>query len=614
MFKPERRLDVKMGHPLDAPAPPSPAPDTPPDPLFTPESTRHPDMTRPPTQGLGATGLAGNVDQPDLSELRDTTRPPSKTVLCAEHTGDPIAPMDVNPLLDAPRLRLDREQLAPTTVEDALGLTVMRELRSELSTMLVQTDFSAAAVPGQFSARIAATAPRIIEATLAREAGWRSKEYRPLHNQLSAMAIESNAPVAVTLSEACVTDLRTQVETLPYGFNELERYHQVLSGTRIIELLHTIHESSQDPHNPDWLSDAYELVTQAAQNPEDYTVPLDAPESLYLLCFMPSTTRQLVRRLIVNNTIAASVEQRVGPDRDADTETMLTALRQYLNADTLEGQQWTDYAKVHGLAEHHAVAMGMQSVERLAALKTIQTLMREDCGTAVFEAWRATVSDLDDRINEVDSASSLGIWKSVDIGHGFAGFSHDILRETFNMRTSCYAHEYASPLKTGGMAVILEDNNDQRAAWRGVIDTYTVYTTYDDLCFAEPTGVAELADNPEVGLFLIDIQNGDDESAGIRVGTEIFDRLVDRLRKRPGDIADMPVATLRVWSASAAAVEAATAHFGARLESLEEPVRSYLSYWLGGNGRHSSRARIHLEVRLKRWDEQSDVQFGIQEV
>lgn len=476
-----------------------------------------------------------------------------------------------------------------STPEQALYGQYRGAFRREIGSLLVEPDFSAAEVPTRLEAILDEVTPGIIAATHKSEGVWTHPSYQPLRQFLGTLAVSETELDDLRPNPDFVEGLRIELRDLPHDFSELEVYHRIFSTTKYLALAKEIATLAKE-QPASWADQAYAQVSEAVDNPKDYSLPVEKNEALYLIPFLSGYERQLSRRLIVNNIIFDSLLSKLGPEITEDESTILTALRTALNANVLTGQQWTQLA----VSEDTQKKIALKTTENLDALGTIQQLIQARRGLRVAETWEQVADELDEKIKETCNSSPINYWESEDIGHCFQGFrAYDLLAAFQKGMYEKWGPEM-NPTKDGSKAVILEDDEEQMRAWKSTIERHTPQAVDSDLCFYTPEHVLEAADDTNVRLFLLDIQNGTDTTAGIKLGEAILDKRLKALEEEP----DLPLTKIVVWTASKQLCSLANDYFKPKLEKYARG-KVPLCYLLTGTGSSRGDARLHFEVTLK---------------
>lgn len=485
----------------------------------------------------------------------------------------------------------------PETPENAIYNTYSSQFRQEIGGMLLEPDFQADAVTTRLEASLDTVTPGIIETTYRHEDVWRYPEYQPLRQHLGKLAVHESELAEMQPSNDFVEDLRAQIKNLPYDFSQLEDYHQQMSQTGYLSLAKEVRELADDA-GKGWADTAYSKVEDAVKIPDKYSLPLGDAEALYLVCFLSGRERPLTRRVIVNNFIYDSVAEQVGPDLNDDEQTVLTELRKVLNAEALVGQQWTD----RPITESTQKKISMHGLGMLESLGAVQKLIQSDKGTKVADAWWEVSQTLTDRLDNAVKDSPIRSWQSEDIGHCFNGFISYDLMAAFQKGMYESRGPEINPKKDGSKAVILEDDPEQMDAWVGAVTRHTPQTIDGELCFTSPEGVLEAAEDMNSRLFLIDIQNGTDNTAGIRIGEDILNKRlqhVDNLDVK--EIKKLELTKIVVWTASQELYAIASDYFKPKLQELSRAGKP-LAYYVIGTGSSGGSPPIRFEVALKGFD------------
>jgi len=514
----------------------------------------------------------------------------------------------VNHIVDLEPGRIDEYTLMPETATEAIYTTVNRHLRYALGEMLVEPDFRATEVPNRFIELVDEVTPTLIAERLRNEHEWDYDRAKVVARKLGDLSLSAVDPKELQLAPEFIEDMKSQIGNLPYGFSELQRYHELWRGTRIFDLLSTVRnlENSAES-NPDWLNQIFTAVESAANEPEAFTPPVDHPESLYLITFLSGYARGLTRRLLVNNHIAARMGIELGDNFTPEEAEMLEALKKYYQVNALVGQHWDDLAKRYPLSEEISVAMAYKSAEGWDALGALQQHVKAGNGSRFVEIWQQVTDKLNSTMHDTANGSAIKVWQGVDIGHGFESFKTHALYNAF-LISGLRKREFGAQEKTGLKAVVLEDDADQQAAWREMVENHSSLIAPDESSYTTPEGIEDRYLDPTISMFLLDIQNGDDAIAGIRIAEQVLFRRLEYSWYYQGTDKQLPNTKIIVWSTSPDAVKAANSHFRELIEYLPDRLKDHLGYSVGGSGRSlGNEDPVYLEVRNKRWHEYSDI-------
>ncbi|HET9850038.1 MAG TPA: hypothetical protein VFP35_00175 [Candidatus Saccharimonadales bacterium] len=463
------------------------------------------------------------------------------------------------------------------TVEDSVYSTFMNHMKDALSGMLVQESFSASDLPEDLAKEAEAFAPNVGEVILERESEYSRvygayAEVQPLHKSLAEVALHEQE-VKFVVDPQFIAFFTGELRKIPVdNFAGLEQYHQILRQTAIVELLGQVERQiNESDTRKDWVERAYRLVQLAVEHPQHYTPPLDHPESLMLLTYLNYKTRQLTRRVIVGNFLMAQTKANAGELKDDDERATLTALGVYFKADALSGQHWNDNAYRHHISEAVIKAASHQKAAKLHALADLQRLLKTPGGARIQQVYGQTTEHLREIIKTEDSAAPFKYWQKMDIGHTFDNFR--ALEMEFT--TGRLTNTLETRPKDKGKAAILEDDEEQMELWRDVLDRHSGYVITKDRLTADPAEIIKMADDPEIRLFLLDIQNGQDTTAGIRAAKAIVEQ---KLRFYEGKIPEESQrTTVMIWSTSVDLVKTAQDEIDQYLSGLSEDSAKLIS-------------------------------------
>lgn len=509
--------------------------------------------------------------------------------------------------LELPTGTLDTYSLIPNTATEAVYGTLHTQYRNAIADMLLDPNFCSADIPPMLVAITDTTADIAIQMTFQAESRRYFPELMPLTRLLGALAITDEEVSDLELSPTFIRDLHDQIAWLPYDFSELKQHHRTLSTyTGYLDLVREVSEVSSQTDDPEWPSKAWRVVAAAAEHPENFVVPAEMDEALYLIPFLPLPARNLTRRLTTGMTISARVAESLSGEQLASQEPLHAALTRYYVLEALTGSAWDNFS-MYGAHIDKSVGkeLAMLSAESLQVLGEIQRLTRARGGSVVAEAWTSCTNNLQLKIDTRERDSRLGVWQLVDSGHCFSGLQSRSLYDAFDLNVEPYSREFACPIKSGARAAILEDDPEQLALWQNTVNERTKFITDETLSYATPEGLIQLAEDASIELFLLDMQNHDDDAAGLRLGEEILRQRIQQFLEYKGNKQDAPRTKIVVWSTSSILVSQASDYIDPILKSLAAKLEhGELGFRLEDHS--SSGTHLMFEVRDKRWREFSD--------
>lgn len=502
--------------------------------------------------------------------------------------------------------RLDQDKYSfgcSLSLSEAVSAQFTDELRNVIASNMVQPAVEVDELTREFHRSIDDTAPGVFASRFAHEEKWRH-DGAPVHALLGQLAVEkSDISVAELVpGEAFMESLHNEVDDYRGAIETLKQLHDAWPS-EVFGYLSELDAVAED-QSTEMGDRAFEIVRRMSENPEHLTLDPNHPEGLLLIPHLPWNVRRLTRRLLVGSHITARIDQVLGGSKTPEEEGMLSALQRYYTLDNLHGQHWEEGLV---LSEDSQVQVAYYSAEQMATLLRLQKAADDESGQRFKQVWWQEAKNLKAIVEAVDNESDVSQWQLTDIGHAFEGFTtFDLMRAFRQGMYSSEARRHADfqPEKSGLRAVILEDDAAQRMIWKETVENSTSFTTEDALTFASPEGIEKVIDDPTVGLFLLDIQNGEDMTAGIRIGEEVLRRRQQLLSQEDAQ-GDRPKTKIIIWSASADAVEQANAHFKQLME--DEPMPG-VSYSIGGLMNGSSGDSIEIEVRPKTFHTYADIE------
>lgn len=377
--------------------------------------------------------------------------------------------------------------------------------------------------------------------------------------------------------ESLATAMRDEKKTLDYL--EAARAHPAMQAY-LLPLLQKLSTFDKDGWHlkERGAEGAYNVIKPLADDMR-YTIPPSEAELLYILTYLPSSVRHPAQELLVHHSYMSFVqEQRQAAEGKSEPTEMHDALLQFLKFGIFSNSHWQRLSNYEGSSE----TMNAELVEMHVQYKQIERRMmdivqRDSAQAQVVQTFLDYAEGLYERIAAVHEQHGCYALQQTDIGHGFrTGFLNDC-DEIIHPDS----HAYRYRKKDGSMAAILEDDQTQMSNWKNLIQDHSTYSLPDDgrNVFETPSAdLLELSNDPNVRLFLIDIQNRDDDTAGISVAEELLGKLMDAYRQQGGQgkrdrVERQEQRTVIVWSTSPELKRLADQHlkaFCSRVDSDEK--------------------------------------------
>ncbi len=497
------------------------------------------------------------------------------------------------PLAEVPAL--DFDIFTPDTAELQVGKAYVKAVKAQIAVDVLRPDFDPEATRACFPEYVDNATGTVITAALDLEVRHRDK---PLHAFIGEQAVYGGTAGTMVPPDTFVDSVKQQI-TLPSGyFNRLKGYHDIVSETPFLTLARDV-SGLEDSQTDGWAEAIYARVEDATLHHfDEYAVPVNQADALYLLCYLPDSARKMTRRLLTLSTLYGIIEQSLvgGAIPPSEDETAsLAALKQYFQTEILTGQKWTDMS----LRDDSMARIAALSVEQLHDLATLQTNTRKNNQqNRVGEAWETGYDHLRDLLRAVSHEDNYYHWAQTDTGHGFDGFTDHHLREVLGRDIFDTEYHEFTTTPDGTRVVILEDDPDQMRLFQAVVKRYLPQTVVPEQQFVSPDGIEATIDDPRNTLFLLDIQNGEDDTAGIRVAEQILRRRYETAQAAiiADDISDLPQTNIIIWSNSQESLRLASAFFKPIVSNLQG-----VSYELYGESgaRSYSGNKFSLTVRPK---------------
>jgi len=217
-------------------------------------------------------------------------------------------------------------------------------------------------------------------------------------------------------------------------------------------------------------------------------------------------------------------------------------------------------------SDEHLIEKAILDAEKLDTMTQIEQMAASGSAKRVITAWLKTGAMLREIVRDEDATSQLKFWLHEDVGHGIDLDYYELQRALRSPERG----ENSTPEKTFGTAAILEDDERQMGAWQKIIDLHSPIVLDKRYCSADPEEIVALADNAEITYFLLDIQNGEDKTAGIKAGQKILQKRLGMTSAQNAEEYDEPPVEIVVWSSSRDSLVEAGRQFKELIDSLPE--------------------------------------------
>lgn len=478
-----------------------------------------------------------------------------------------------------------------TTIESQLHDEYVWAMKGRLGMMVARPDFDASAVPAAFADAMDQHSPFVLREVLVREQS-PYNEQQPLIRRMGDAAVAASAVQDMMPEPEFVEQLKSQLTPDSLNFSRLQELHSQLPP-KFLEAAQVIQELEQSG-DPEWADRAYELVDALINDSENVVLSRDRLEALYALCYFADTPRQLLRRAIINTTVLHAVKESVGDNLSTDDQETLQALENTLIGDAMSGQHWTELY----LNDENAKRATLYGMAEFDGIATLEKKVNDGTGEHVVQVWRE-LTDSQGPLNQaIRSAQRMGNgppeawtrWELQDTGHCFHNFHpfglFGIVRESGLGKI----YDNKNLRKNDTKAVILEDDSQQMRLWRSAVEKHMAQGVSDETCSDNPADVLAYAEDPTVTLFLIDIENFGDKTAGVNIGEALLKKRLDMRQSHP----DLQTKII-VWSTSKRLADQASEYFHQMLDGQEGVSYSLL----GRPGRSWSGNPISFDVRTK---------------
>ncbi len=224
-------------------------------------------------------------------------------------------------------------------------------------------------------------------------------------------------------------------------------------------------------------------------------------DKFYFLIFLPNKLRYAIQELLIHKSLMRGLEDQKASATE-DQVQLIGILQEYLKATILANSHWGNMMKWWGADENIVLEIGQLRRNAQRLHDEIQTMAtNQDCKDFLIKFHKVMCS-LPDVIRTVDNHSGGGVWQMTDIGHGFHNGAIGDLTSIIRNNNTNIAE------KNGRKAVILEDDPAQMSEYETLLQQKSPYVV--TATCTTPKELQNAIDDPEVGYFLLDIKNSED--------------------------------------------------------------------------------------------------------
>ncbi len=447
-----------------------------------------------------------------------------------------MAEKDPDVILDVPidtfQRRFDR-----STPQDTLREEFIRQIARKLSRLVLEENFTGDAAAQRIVSDARAEMETVCTELIKSEKETRLKHHKfdktPLldHLEKTVGAEKKVEEMRVGVSEdfykKFATVFRSEKDTLE--FLEETMQHPRMRE-HIMPLLRKVDTFNKDGwyFTENGGQQLYDIVKPLVHD-ERYVFPHEETELLYFLTYLPDAVRHPVQNLLMHHSYLDFAKRE---DSSAEKTGAGAAMRQGLITLLQEGifynGHWQRISNYGGSSEKMNEELAQATVKFEQAKKRMM-----DIATAYPESKAVLKSFLEyaeqtyENIALIHKKRGSSSLQQSDIGHFFKTSIFRDVHGVLDPESNAYRYRQ----KNGSKAVILEDDQRQMSDWKNLVQEHSPYSLPEDDsgAFTVPSGkILEMADDPETRLFLLDIQNGKDDMAGIRVAEALLRRMVEK--------------------------------------------------------------------------------------
>ncbi len=517
---------------------------------------------------------------------------------------------EVPPVLKLnPKLQRIERQFLGKTPEELITDSCIKRIARKISLLLLQKEFNTDTVLAEIISTVREEMEAAFQDVIRNEKGsrayYKGKKYGEAEDPLLRHLEKTmGADVQPEVTELSIDDdfpksfssaMNRERKTLDWLENAHK--HPVIQNT-ILPLLQELSAFDKDGWHltENGAQNAYNVIKPLAGDMK-YAIPHNEAELLYILTYLPSSIRHPVQELLVHHSYIDFVQQqRAAAQEKTESTDMHDMLVQFLKSGIFSNSHWQRLSNYEGSSETMNAELAEVQILFRQTQKQVMDLAQNDPNHArVLQTFLEYAENLFKRIEVIHKEHGCYPLQQTDIGHGFRThflrFCYEALRpDSFSQRKRT---------KDGSIAAILEDDPHQMSNWKTLIQNHSSYSLPNDgkNIFETPSDdLLELSNSPDVRLFLIDIQNHDDTTAGIRVAEALVRKLVEKCKldgqKKPYDLREDGQRTVVVWSTSPELITLARAHFESFFDDEDDEKEKYVS-------KSNGNLPIILDIRLK---------------
>lgn len=463
-----------------------------------------------------------------------------------------------------PSSSLTQSGVIPILKREFFNLTLtMRPVDPELAEGILETT-------------ILGSGEEALQLAIARERQQEGELYSPLCALLGIQAgndVDAKVPIAF---------LEQVVSHIPPPFDAMRALEELYRCEPILQIIRQVNlEFSKSPAN---LDAVINLILEAQHEWRNFAL---SPEALFGLTCLPYKVRFAVQDFILLSTDRAELKTIVS---DNHHESALTTLiDRYLELSTFSNNHWDILLKQFGASESLVLRLSEIKEERTYVEAMLKHLTSGTEGHDLLCRFFGLKEYLRGKLkaNAQRQYGDLAFWQETDVGHGFAFYYTGALLNM--LREDNFSG--VGKAKSGQCSVILEDDPRQMLRWEKLISDCSEYNLLPgqaSRCICTSEVIAHL-NNPNVKHFVLDIEIGEQKSAGIEVMVILLEQFFSAQKDIKHVDRDLSIV---VWSSSIDRIREAT-------EALSVLRKQPWGEFVNTNSFSCSQNRVSVNIRLK---------------
>jgi hypothetical protein len=252
-------------------------------------------------------------------------------------------------------------------------------------------------------------------------------------------------------------------------------------------------------------------------------IPFSAPEDLYFLTLLPITVRYCVQGILIA-ALHADYLENLKKNAQENERPLVEDLIRYMSTIIITDSHLENLSKEFAVSPELALIFNRGWTERALIVRECMKYP-QDVRMKIIGKFNKFTSGVREVVCEIDSQAPLNeAFQFTDVGHCFPGYENNIAP----LKEKDADLNRSARKRRGKYAIILEDDASQMQRYADVIGKASRYSL---LMFGlskctKPESAVKRA-RLGIGLFLIDIENAGNKTAGIIVAKQVIEKILN---------------------------------------------------------------------------------------